>query len=116
MEIDINQQKIAVGDKYKIFIGGQQTHFASRQIFSLLPVVNLYELNNDRPRMTKNKLFSFFKAKYDITRWDNMNVRSGPIAILFTPTEAENIPFTKTISRSPGGIRIRSAHFVLPDR
>src|ERR1700722_8198775 len=71
MEIDINQQKIAVGDKYKVFIDGQQTHVASREIFSLLPVVNLYELNNEQPRMTINKLFSFFKPKYDIIRWDN---------------------------------------------
>lgn len=71
MEIDINQQKISIGDKYKIFINGEQTHYASRKLLSLLPVVNLYALTSERPRMTINKLFSVFKAKYDITRWDN---------------------------------------------
>jgi len=71
MEIDINQQKISIGDKYKVFIDGQETHRASRQLFSLMPVVHLYELNNERPRMTINKLLSLFKAKYNITRWDN---------------------------------------------
>src|ERR1700761_7804053 len=71
MEIDINQQKISIGDKYKVFIDGQQTHTASRKLLSLLPVVYLYKLNNDQPRITINKLFSLFKAKYDITRWDN---------------------------------------------
>ena len=71
MEIDVNQLKISIGDKYKIFIDRQQTHVASRKLISLLPVVYLYELNDARPRMTINKLLSFFKATYDITRWDN---------------------------------------------
>jgi uncharacterized protein YxjI len=71
MEIDINQQKISIGDKYKIFVDGEQTHYASRKLFSLLPVVQLYEGQNERPRMTINKRMAFFKAKYDITRSDN---------------------------------------------
>jgi len=71
VEIDINQQKISIGDKYKIFVDGRQTYIASRKLISLLPVVYLYELNNERPKMTINKLFSFFKAKYDIARSDN---------------------------------------------
>jgi hypothetical protein len=71
MEIDINQQKISIGDKYKVFIDGQPTHIASKQLISLLPVVYLYELDSKRPRMTITKLLSLFNAKYDITRWDN---------------------------------------------
>jgi len=71
MDIDINQAKISVGDKYKIFVDGQQTHNASRQLFRFLPVVNLYTLGDDRPRMTIAKKLSWFKAKYDITRWDD---------------------------------------------
>jgi uncharacterized protein YxjI len=71
MEIDINQQKISIGDKYKIFVDGEQTHYASRRLFSLLPVVQLYQLQNERPRMTINKRLAFFKAKYDLTRWDD---------------------------------------------
>jgi hypothetical protein len=71
MEIDINQQKISIGDKYKIFIDGQQTHTASREIFNLIPVVNLFKLNNERPRMRIEQLFAFFKARYELKRSDN---------------------------------------------
>jgi uncharacterized protein YxjI len=71
MEIDINQQKISIGDKYKVFIDGQQAYTASRQLLSFLPVVHLYKLDDERPRMTITKKLSLFKAKYDITRWDN---------------------------------------------
>lgn len=70
MEIDINQQKISIGDKYKIFIDGQQTHYASRKLIGLPPAIYLYQVNTDRPRMTIEKYFSF-QIKYDITRWDN---------------------------------------------
>lgn len=71
MEIDINQKKISIGDKYKIFIDGQQTHFASRQLFRLLPEIRLYEAGSECEKMTVKKRLSFFKARYDITRWDN---------------------------------------------
>ncbi len=72
MEIDINQKKISIGDKYQIFTDGQQTHSATRALLQLLPEINLFENNfGGRARMTINKRLSWFKAKYDITRWDN---------------------------------------------
>lgn len=71
MEIDINQKKISVGDKYRIFIDGQQTYAASARLFKLLSVIDLFELNTTVPLTTINKRFSWFKAKYDITRPDN---------------------------------------------
>jgi uncharacterized protein YxjI len=71
MEVDINQKKISLGDKYLIFIDGQQTHSASSDLFNLLPAVNLFENNNEKIRMKINRRYSWFKAKYDITRWDN---------------------------------------------
>jgi uncharacterized protein YxjI len=72
MEIDINQKKISIGDKYQIFTDGQQTHNATRALLQLLPEINLFEISfGDRSRMTINKRLSWFKAKYDITRWDN---------------------------------------------
>ena len=71
MEIDINQKKISIGDKYQIFIDGQMSYFASRQFLQLLPEINLFDTNRGgRPRMTINKRLSWLKAKYDITRWD----------------------------------------------
>jgi len=71
MEIDINQKKISIGDKYKIFIDGKPSYNASRQLFKLLPVINLFDNDGNGPKMTINKRFSWFKAKYDITRRDN---------------------------------------------
>ena len=71
MEIDINQKKISIGDKYKIFTDGQQTHTATRALFKLMPEINLFENGGGRAKMTINKRFSWLSAKYDITRWDN---------------------------------------------
>ena len=73
MEIDINQKKISIGDKYTIFTDGQQTHTASRELLHLLPVINLFASNNDGPLLTIKRRLSWFKAKYDISR------RSGDI-------------------------------------
>ena len=70
MEIDINQKKISIGDKYQIFIDGQQKHSASSKLFRLLPEIELYELDSDFPRMRINKRFNLITAKYDITTHD----------------------------------------------
>ena len=67
MEIDINQQVTAVGDKYKVFIEGQQTYSVST---TLGGIISLYELHNDRPKMTMDRLFYVFKPAFDLTRSD----------------------------------------------
>ena len=72
MEIDINQKKISIGDKYKIFIDGQEQYKAARKLFRLLAVVELYIGDNDTPRMTIRKRWGWFRAKYDIVRADNV--------------------------------------------
>ena len=81
MEIDVNQKKISIGDKYQIYTDRQQTHFATRQLLQLLPEINLFENSGGRPRMIITKRLSWFKAKYDITRWDNniLNFRTKSI-------------------------------------
>jgi len=71
MEIDVNQKKISIGDKYRIFVDGQETYLASRQLFQLLPEINLFKTGEERARVTINKRLSWLKARYDITRWDN---------------------------------------------
>jgi uncharacterized protein YxjI len=71
MEIDINQKKISIGDKYQIFIDGQQTHFASRKLWRLMPEINLFEIGDDTPEITINRRLSWFRARYDITRGTN---------------------------------------------
>ena len=71
MEIDINQKKISIGDKYKIFVDGQQTHYASTKLFRWLAEINLFEYGHDRPKYIIKKKWAFFNTSFDITRWDN---------------------------------------------
>jgi uncharacterized protein YxjI len=71
MEIDINQNEIAIGDKYKIFIDGQLSHTASTELFKLFAVVNLFDITGNGHRLAINKRHLWFKAKYEITRHDN---------------------------------------------
>jgi uncharacterized protein YxjI len=66
MEIDINQKKISFGDKYRIFINGQEEYKASTEHFRLLMVMHLDHYAQGR-RLTINKKFAFLKAKYDIS-------------------------------------------------
>ena len=74
MIIDINQKKISIGDKYHVFMNGQQTHNASAKLFRLFAEINLFELPSEKPVMTIKKKFAFFTARYDITRWDGKTV------------------------------------------
>jgi uncharacterized protein YxjI len=71
MEIDIRQKKITIGDKYKIFVDGQETYSASRELFSMLPVLHLSTQSGKI--LSIEKRFSFFKASYDIL-FDNNEV------------------------------------------
>ena len=36
MRIDINQKKISIGDKYQIFIDGQQRYSGAKKLFRML--------------------------------------------------------------------------------
>jgi hypothetical protein len=71
MEIDINQKKLTIGEKYRIFIDGQQTHSASTKLFRWLPEINLFEHNLDTPKFTLNRKWAWFKISFDLTRFDN---------------------------------------------
>ncbi|HTE00815.1 MAG TPA: hypothetical protein VK668_16095 [Mucilaginibacter sp.] len=71
MKIDINQKKITIGDKYNIFVDEQQAYTASAELFKLLSVVNLFDNESNRARMTIKKKWSWWGAKYDLVRYDN---------------------------------------------
>ncbi len=66
MEIDINQQKISIGDKYQVFIDGALRFRASRILFRWLATVKLFDQDSDIARLTIHRRLSFFKPKYDI--------------------------------------------------
>lgn len=70
MEININQQKLSIGDKYQIFINGSQTHNAAAKLFRLFAEINLYNWDMDQPVMVIKKRFAFFVASYDISTFD----------------------------------------------
>ena len=55
MVIDINQKKIAFGDKYRIFINGNQTYFASTELVSFMPKLHLFDSKNSRAKLTMRK-------------------------------------------------------------
>ena len=64
MEININQKKISIGDKYQIFIDGNAAYTASTELFKLFAVIKLFEITGARHILTINKRQGFFKAKY----------------------------------------------------
>jgi len=72
MEIDINQKKISIGDKYQVFIDGVQTHRAAAKIFRVFSEINLFDLNSDFPEMTIKRRFAFLAAKFDISKKDGI--------------------------------------------
>jgi uncharacterized protein YxjI len=72
MEIDINQKKISIGDKYQVFIDGTQTHHAAAKIFRILSEISLFDMNSDFSLVTIKRKFSFFVAKFDITKKDGI--------------------------------------------
>ena len=75
MEIDINQKKISIGDKFQVFIDGLQTHHAAAKIFRVFAEINLFDMNSDFPLITIKKRFSFFRARYDISKRDGVHYR-----------------------------------------
>ena len=74
MNIDINQEKIAIGDKYRIFINKELRYRARTELFSFLGVIQLYELKKERPSLHIEKKFSWFKLRYQIKLRDNNKV------------------------------------------
>ena len=74
MRIDINQKKIAIGDKYRIFLDGQPAYRASNELFRMLAVINLYKGEDSNPRLTINKQWFFWKPKYSIRLPDSRTV------------------------------------------
>lgn len=80
MIIDINQKKIAFGDKYKIFINGEEQYFASTELISLQPKIHLFGLKQPKARLTMTKKWNWFSVKYSIRLWDNSEIQFKTIS------------------------------------
>ncbi len=70
MEININQKKIAIGDKYKIFEGTKETHYASAKIWRWMPELHLKRVDETAPRFILKKKWSWLRTTYEMTRHD----------------------------------------------
>ncbi|MFC6997695.1 LURP-one-related/scramblase family protein [Rufibacter roseus] len=66
MEIDINQKKLSVKDKYKIYLNGQERFFATSSMFSFMSKLQVFELDHDFPRVAIQQKWAWVKAKYTI--------------------------------------------------
>lgn len=121
MEIDINQKKISIGDKYQIFIDGQQTHTAAAKLFRWLAEISLFDLNGDRAKYIIKKsglsLTPPLICQDGIIMCSNSEQRSfgnsiiivrlGRTCMKFLDTGAGNFRCIKMISKLPGGIKKR---------
>ena len=81
MIIDINQKKISIGDKYRIFINEKQTYSAHTQLFRFLSEVNIFEENVGRSKITLKKRWSWFDTKYDIYRNGNIKFEYRTVSV-----------------------------------
>jgi len=66
MRIDINQKKIAFGNKFTIVRNGETILRAASKLFRILSVTELFQLNSELPWGTIRRRLAFFNAKYDI--------------------------------------------------
>lgn len=70
MEIDINQQKLALGEKYRIYTDGRLTHVASQQAVQFRREVLLLAQDAAPPRLRLRQQWAWFALAYDLIRWD----------------------------------------------
>jgi len=66
MRIDINQKKIAFGNKFTIVKGGETILRAASKLFRILSVTDLFQPNRELPLGTIRRRLAVFNAKYDI--------------------------------------------------
>jgi hypothetical protein len=66
MRIDINQKRIAIGDKYRIFLDKIPTYKASTKLFRLMAVIEISKAESSDLILTIKRQWSWFKAKYQI--------------------------------------------------
>jgi len=72
MEIDINQKKISIGDKYKIFIDGKQKYHAANKLFRFMAEMELIETESLVSKIKIKRRFAWLKIAYDFTRTDDI--------------------------------------------
>ncbi len=71
MEVDINQRKVSIGAKYRIYLNGNEKYFAKRELFRFFGEINLFDRSGVELRYQMKQNWSWFKLSYDIIKYDN---------------------------------------------
>lgn len=69
--LDVNQQKISIGDKYKIAVNGQPQYLAKSSLWKLFPKISLMPLQGDHVYMTIEQGWGFLKPNITFTIGSN---------------------------------------------
>lgn len=67
MEININQEKFSIGNKYKVFVDGTEKYFASTKLFKLFAEINLQENQSETTVFSLKRKWSWMKYSYDFS-------------------------------------------------
>lgn len=81
MKIAIQQNKISIGEKYKIYLNKEKVYFASSMPFRFLSIINLFKEMESRPRIVLKKRWSWFETKYDIFRNDHEKIEFRTVSV-----------------------------------
>jgi hypothetical protein len=65
--VDVNQQKISIGDKYTIAINGQPHYKAKASLWKLFPKIDLMPLQGDQVYMSIEQGWGFMKPNVTFT-------------------------------------------------
>jgi len=76
MEIIISQREIPISKKYIISVDGHDTYSAIQSHSLFRQEIFLYKTDeSERPRIKITNKQAWFKATYDIVRWDNNTIQ-----------------------------------------
>lgn len=71
MELNINQEKFALGNKYKIHVGSELKYSASTKLFKILPEISIVDAISQTTILTINRKWEWFKYTFHITNIKN---------------------------------------------
>lgn len=70
--ITISQKKISIGDKYSISVNGMPVLKASRRIFKIFPLIEVFRNDDTNVIFSVERKLSWFKPQYDFNLGGNV--------------------------------------------
>lgn len=71
MELNINQEKFALGNKYKLYLGSELKYSASTKLFKFLPEIDVVEVSSQNHVLNIKRKWEWFKYTFEITNSKN---------------------------------------------